>query len=289
MRFNRVFVGLLVLLSFALAGCFQQAGESFQPAGTTAEPITIPDANSTAIPSPVLDATVTVDNGGELPTADSSSAGSGETVTPGIAITILSPTRPPLATSTLETDASASGSSDGSPSATAAQFVTPSSPLGPVTPDTPVPMITTPTSTPSGLITPTALPGADSSDGCTHVIQPGDTLYRIAVKAGITVAELQNANPNVNGDIIQPGDILNIPGCSASSESSVSPTDVPAAEAPVVPPAGGTTYTVERGDTLFAIAQRFGVTVQAIQDANNLSNPNQLSLGQQLIIPPKTG
>ncbi|RME32979.1 MAG: LysM domain-containing protein [Thermoflexia bacterium] len=39
------------------------------------------------------------------------------------------------------------------------------------------------------------------------------------------------------------------------------------------------------GDTLYSIARRFGVTVQALQQRNNLANPNDIKVGQQLIIP----
>lgn len=46
-----------------------------------------------------------------------------------------------------------------------------------------------------------------------------------------------------------------------------------------------TRHTVQAGDNLFQIAQRYGVTVQAIAQANNLSDPNRLDIGQVLIIP----
>jgi len=44
-------------------------------------------------------------------------------------------------------------------------------------------------------------------------------------------------------------------------------------------------YVVQAGDTLFAIAQQYGVLMEAIAAANGLSNPNRLAVGQQLIIP----
>jgi LysM repeat protein len=71
-----------------------------------------------------------------------------------------------------------------------------------------------------------------------------------------------------------------------------SPTPVPTAVPTVGPtpttgpvPPGGFTYCVQWGDTLFSIARRFGVTVDAIVKANGLANPNQIRAGQVLIIP----
>ncbi len=56
---------------------------------------------------------------------------------------------------------------------------------------------------------------------------------------------------------------------------------------PVVPAqsAGEQIYIVQSGDTLFSIARRFGVTVAAIQQRNNIPDPNDIKVGQQLIIP----
>lgn len=68
------------------------------------------------------------------------------------------------------------------------------------------------------------------------------------------------------------------------------PTTPPPAAAPPSPtnPAGtvsGKRYVVQPGDTLVKIAEQFGVTVDAIVKANNLSNPDLLQVGQELIIP----
>ncbi|MBS3970104.1 MAG: L,D-transpeptidase family protein [Clostridia bacterium] len=47
----------------------------------------------------------------------------------------------------------------------------------------------------------------------------------------------------------------------------------------------GQRYIVQRGDTLWRLSQRFGVSLDALIKANNLSNPNVLHVGQELIIP----
>ena len=48
-----------------------------------------------------------------------------------------------------------------------------------------------------------------------------------------------------------------------------------------------TIYTVQRGDTLYGIARKFGVSVRDITDINGLSNVNRLMIGQALVIPTK--
>lgn len=47
-------------------------------------------------------------------------------------------------------------------------------------------------------------------------------------------------------------------------------------------------YVVQPGDTLYAIASRYGVTVQALMQANGLASPGQLYAGQTIFIPRPT-
>lgn len=51
------------------------------------------------------------------------------------------------------------------------------------------------------------------------------------------------------------------------------------------PPAGPQTYTVVAGDTLSRIAARYGVTVQELAAANNITDPSRIRVGQVLVIP----
>lgn len=76
----------------------------------------------------------------------------------------------------------------------------------------------------------------------------------------------------------------------------ITPTPPPPPVQPVQPPAptpqpsdqSATTYTVQGGDTLYAIARKFGLTVAAIVAANNIANPSLIKPGQVLTIPPKS-
>ena len=71
---------------------------------------------------------------------------------------------------------------------------------------------------------------------------------------------------------------------TASATVTPTPTPQPSGNEPTLPPTG-VTYIVKAGDTLYSIAQRFGVTVDAIAAANNISDPTKIEVGQVLIIP----
>ncbi|WP_415789367.1 LysM peptidoglycan-binding domain-containing protein [Deinococcus saxicola] len=102
-------------------------------------------------------------------------------------------------------------------------------------------------------------------------VHSGDTLFKIATRTGLTVAQLKAAN-GLKGDTIRVGQVLKL--------SKAAVTAIPAAptRAPAV------THTVQRGDFLSKIAGRYGVSVGALQAANNLSG-TLITPGQRLRIP----
>lgn len=74
----------------------------------------------------------------------------------------------------------------------------------------------------------------------------------------------------------------------AAGSGGGAPSDGATAETPAAPapPAGHQeTYTVQAGDTLAEIAARFGVTIQALVQANNIENVDYIEVGQVLVIP----
>ncbi len=107
--------------------------------------------------------------------------------------------------------------------------------------------------------------------GFNYVIQPGDTLFIIAQRFGISLSTLIAANPQIaDPNIIFPGQIILIP----------------VAEELPPPPPGGSTYIVQPGDTLFIIAQRFGISLEALIAANpQIVDPNIIFPGLIIIIP----
>lgn len=173
-------------------------------------------------------------------------------------------------------------------------FITPGVPL-PITPDAEtIGTFGSGTSTPSGLITPTSLPG--TGDDCLYIIQSGDSLYSIALANGFTLADLRAANPDLVGEapLLQIGQQIFLPGCEGTPTppgqaqvDSLPTSSAPLAGVTLTPE--GQIYTVAPGDTVYQIALRFGTTVDAIARANNLSNPAAIQIGQRLIIPPRPG
>jgi LysM repeat protein len=141
----------------------------------------------------------------------------------------------------------------------------------PLTPGSPQP----PTPVPVATKTPAAAQPTPAQAGgeTIYVVQRGDTLAKIAAKYGVTVKQIVDLNSIANPNLISTGQKLRIPAAAGAA-----------------PPAGGQTgasktYTVRAGDTLVAIATRHGVTVQAIQQLNNLTSPDQIYTGQVLKIP----
>jgi murein DD-endopeptidase MepM/ murein hydrolase activator NlpD len=81
------------------------------------------------------------------------------------------------------------------------------------------------------------------------------------------------------------------PPAAADAPAASSPPDAPAPEAaaPPPPPVTAKTYVVQTGDTIYSIAKRNGVSVDAILWANKMTDPNVVKVGQTLTIPPSTG
>ena len=111
-----------------------------------------------------------------------------------------------------------------------------------------------------------------------YTVQKGDTFYSLARTWGIKVEELMKYNGISDPAKLQAGLRLRIPSQDAAAELSTNPKgEVSNAE----------TYRVVRGDTLFSIARRISVTVDAIREANGLPGNYVLREGDILKLPVK--
>lgn len=133
----------------------------------------------------------------------------------------------------------------------------------------------------------------------SYTVRPGDTLFSIARRNNTTVAVLAATNQIANPDVIHVGQTLEIPegqhapttaGASvASAAAPVSAASSSAGPSGQAHGAAGVTYVVQPGDTLYRIARRYGTTVTAVAQANNLYDVNTIHVGQVLLIPTGVG
>ena len=98
----------------------------------------------------------------------------------------------------------------------------------------------------------------------TYKVMKGDTLYGIAKKLDTTVDELKKVN-NLTSNQLSIGQILKIP----VKEINLGETDL---------------YQVKKGDTLYGIANKYGITLKELKAINNLTT-DTLAIGQLLNVP----
>lgn len=124
--------------------------------------------------------------------------------------------------------------------------------------------------------------GATAVQTTDYTVKAGDNLAAIAARFGTTVDAIARLNGISDPNALSLGQVLKIPGTGAVSGASAPvPT---AAGAPAASAAPGS-YTVQAGDTLGKIAQRFGTTSAELARLNNLTNPDQIKVGQKLQVP----
>lgn len=106
------------------------------------------------------------------------------------------------------------------------------------------------------------VPGSSSSTSGTYTVKSGDSLWKIANQYGLTVAELKSLN-GLTSDNLSIGQVLKVSNSSSSSSGF------------------SNTYTVKSGDSLWKIANQYGLTVAELKSLNELTSDN-LSVGQVL-------
>lgn len=93
-----------------------------------------------------------------------------------------------------------------------------------------------------------------------HVVQKGDSLYKLAQKFDVSVSDITDANG------------LSDPNILVVGQSIIIPTEA-------------ATHRVLVGETLWLIAQRYGVTLQELAEVNQIKNPALIYPGQTIVIP----
>lgn len=110
--------------------------------------------------------------------------------------------------------------------------------------------------------------GIQNEETEIYIVKPGDNLYNIANRYGIAVNELKAAN-NLTSNILSVGQRLIIP------KKTIPETTLPE---------NYNVYIVKKGDTLYNIATKYGISVNDLIEFNQLTTTG-LTIGQQLLIP----
>ena len=115
---------------------------------------------------------------------------------------------------------------------------------------------------------------ASSSAVRTYTVARGDTVSAIAAAHGVRTADVLAGNGLAWSSVIHPGDVLRMGPKAEKAKAAPAPTAETAAS----------TYTVRRGDTLWAIARRNNISVDRLKSANGIRS-SHVRAGQVLKIP----
>jgi membrane-bound lytic murein transglycosylase D len=126
---------------------------------------------------------------------------------------------------------------------------------------------------PAGRATAAPTKSAAAASIRSHQVKPGETLWGVARKYGVTVPALAAANGMNSKSQLVAGTRLQIPGAGTASAAAA-----PAAESSRM------TYEVRRGDTLTQIAQRFNVSVEQLKAWNQIRQASALKAGQKIVV-----
>lgn len=118
-----------------------------------------------------------------------------------------------------------------------------------------------------------AAANTSSSSSSVYTVKSGDTLSGIAAQYGTSYEYLANLNGLSNPNMIYVGQQLKISGNARATQPASSSRE-----------ASTGTYTIQSGDTLYDIAQRFGLDWQTLARINGISSPYTIFVGQTLVL-----
>lgn len=295
---------VLLVVALALSGCFQPGGAGIEPTPIGEGPIMpatstplMPTLTATIpqeLPAPIIPTAEVIE---ETPVLVAPADAGG--VKPG-AVPETPVSAPAMTATALIAQAQAARSTQVSAQQLVVPTATPPAPAAPLQSGemTATAMVMgatlaayareTMTATAMGVLPPatwTPVPGATLAPAlgtadCVHVVQRGQNVYRIALRYGVTIADIARANGLANAAVVRVGQELVIPGCG-----NLTPTPGIPGQAPPLGEGTCGSHLIQPGENLYRIALRYGVTMAALRNANGLGNVNVIRAGDTLVIP----
>ena len=120
---------------------------------------------------------------------------------------------------------------------------------------------------------------ASNGSSSTYTVKSGDSVWKISHEHGMSMDELKSLN-GLKDNLIIPGQVLKIKGTSSDTKQKIKTSSKETAEA-------GATYVVKSGDSLWAVANKQGLTVAELKRINGLSS-DTIYVGQRLKVTQKS-
>ena len=117
-----------------------------------------------------------------------------------------------------------------------------------------------------------------------YSVEKGDTLYSISKKYQLTVAELRTANNMSENDVLKIGQKLTIPEADIGTAAALSTNTASKNKTASSSAVKTSTYTVEKGDTLYGIARKNGISLADLLNINGFDSNTVLKIGQKIKI-----
>ena len=129
--------------------------------------------------------------------------------------------------------------------------------------------------------------------GETIEVQPGDTIFVLARRHGVSIDAIIDLNGLKNGSSLQPGQRITLPAGAKHVRAAVAArAPAPAPVAPAAPPAASVAaggwdgqHTMKAGELLYGIARQYKVALNELQRINAITEPTKVRIGTVLRVP----
>lgn len=126
---------------------------------------------------------------------------------------------------------------------------------------------------------------ADKNKAQYHTIQPGETLYKLTQKYGVSAQSICDANPGLSAQNFRSGQVIIIPVSNSSAATATKATTKTETVSHPQQPSYQDIHKVKRRETIYSISREYGITEEELIAANPELKTEELKKGKYLRIP----